>query len=118
MEVGQLNSTLRDYKKMNMNVHMDGQKVPRDHEAFMPRIKLMGLIFDLATQPEWEDLATDTSHITDKKTNRFCHIHGSPEDLMERRELTRKLQRYTGICVQRCGGAYTISSLSVCLRYR
>ena len=96
---------------MNMNVYMDGQKVPRDHEAFMPRIKLMGLIFNLATQPEWEDLATATSHITGKKTNRFCHIHRSPEDLMERRELTRKLQRYTGIYIQRCGGTDTVSAL-------
>jgi aromatic ring hydroxylase len=72
---------LKKLQKMNRNVYMDGQKVPRDHEQFMPGVKLMGTTFDLAYDPEWIDLSTATSHISGKKINRFCHIHQSHDDV-------------------------------------
>ncbi len=100
-------------QRMRANVYMDGEKVPRDHDAFMPGIKLMSLTLDLEADPEWEDLLTATSHITGKRINRFCHIHQSHEDLMKRRELTKKFQLYTGSCIQRCGGADSINALSI-----
>ena len=100
-------------QKMEKNLYMDGQKVPRDHEYFVPALEKMALTFDLATAPGWEPFLTATSHITGKKINRFCHIHQSPDDLTKRRELTRKFQLHTGSCIQRCGGADTINALSV-----
>lgn len=104
---------LKKLQKMKNNVYMDGQKVPRDHEQFMPGIHTMSTTFDLAYDPEWEDMATATSHISGKKINRFCHIHQSIEDLIKRRELTKRFFYHTGSCIQRCGGADTINALSV-----
>jgi 4-hydroxybutyryl-CoA dehydratase / vinylacetyl-CoA-Delta-isomerase len=100
-------------QKMDMNLYMDGQKAPRDHDYFMPALKKIALTFDLATDPEWEPLLTATSHLTGKKINRFCHIHQSSDDLMKRRQLTRKFQLHCGSCIQRCGGADTINALSI-----
>jgi 4-hydroxyphenylacetate 3-monooxygenase/4-hydroxybutyryl-CoA dehydratase/vinylacetyl-CoA-Delta-isomerase len=100
-------------QKMRGNLYMDGQKVPRDHEAFIPALEKMALTFDLAADPDWEPLLTATSHVTGKKINRFCHIHQNPDDLIKRRELTRKFQLYAGSCIQRCGGADTINALSI-----
>ena len=104
---------LKKLQKMGNNVYMDGQKVPRDHEQFMPGIKTIGDTFDLAQNQKWMEIATATSHINGKKINRFTHIHQSKEDLMKRREVTRQFFYHTGYCIQRCGGADTINALSV-----
>jgi len=100
-------------KKMGKNVYMDGQKVARDDERFLPALRLMGETFDLAHNQEWEEFSTATSHITGKKINRFCHIHQSIDDLLKRRELTKRFFYHTGACIQRCGGADTMNALSV-----
>jgi len=104
---------LKKLQKMGNNIYMDGKKVPRDHEQFMPGIRTMSETFDVAFDPQWEEFATATSHISGKKINRFTHIHQSNEDLMRRRELTRRFFYHTGVCVQRCGGADTMNALSV-----
>ena len=42
------------------------------------------MTYDLAQEPEYEELMTATSHLTGKKINRFAHIHQSTEDLVKK----------------------------------
>ncbi len=68
-------------KKMRRNIYVDGEKIDRDDELQMATINTIGLTFDYAAGPKHQDLCTATSHLTDEKINRFCHIHHSKEDL-------------------------------------
>ena len=77
--------TKEDYierlKKMKKNVYIGGKKVDRLDERLRPGINVICTTFDMANNPEFEDVCTATSHITGEKVNRFCHIHQSKEDL-------------------------------------
>jgi 4-hydroxybutyryl-CoA dehydratase/vinylacetyl-CoA-Delta-isomerase len=91
-------------KKMRRNIYVNGQKIDRDDELQMDCLKTIGVTFDYANNPEYEDLCTATSHLTGKKINRFCHIHHSKEDLHKKQDMTRMLCRVVGGCIQRCMG--------------
>lgn len=91
-------------KKMRRNIYVNGQKIDRDDELQMDCLNTIGVTFDYANNPEYEDLCTATSHLTGKKINRFCHIHHSKEDLHKKQDMTRLLCRAVGGCIQRCMG--------------
>ena len=98
-------------RKMRRNIYVDGEKIPRDHELQMDTINTIGLTFDLASQPEFEDLCTATSHLTGEKISRFCHIHQNKEDLHKKQDMTRMLCRVAGGCIQRCMGCDAANAL-------
>lgn len=100
-------------KKMKKNVYIGGEKVERVDERLVPGINVVGVTFDMAHNPEFEDVCTAQSHITGEKINRFCHIHQSKEDLLKKQEMTRLLCRRTGGCIQRCMGIDAMNALSV-----
>lgn len=91
-------------RKMRRNIYLDGNKIDRDDELQMDCINTIGLTFDCAAKPEYEDLCTATSHLTGEKINRFCHIHQNTDDLHKKQDLTRALCQLTGGCIQRCMG--------------
>jgi len=109
--------TKEDYierlKKMKKNVYIGGKKVDRLDERLRPGINVICTTFDMANNPEFEDVCTATSHITGEKVNRFCHIHQSKEDLLKKQEMTRLLCQRTGGCIQRCMGIDAMNALSV-----
>src|SRR4030042_2732843 len=76
-------------RKMRRNIYVNGEKIARDDEGQMPTINTMGLTFDYAADPKYEDLCTATSHLSGQKINRFCHIHHSKEDLHKKQDMTR-----------------------------
>jgi len=98
-------------KKMKRNLFMGGEKIGRDHEIFIPTLNVMGTTFDLAMDPEHEDLMTATSHLTGEKINRFSHVHQTPEDLHKKQDMTRMLCRAVGGCTQRCMGVDAINAI-------
>ncbi|MEM3551926.1 MAG: 4-hydroxyphenylacetate 3-hydroxylase N-terminal domain-containing protein [Candidatus Bathyarchaeia archaeon] len=100
-------------KVMNRNVYIGGKKVDRLDERLRPCINVICVTFDMANNPEFEDLCTATSHITGEKVNRFCHIHQSREDLLKKQEMTRILCHRTGGCIGRCMGVDAMNALSV-----
>ncbi|RJP18682.1 MAG: aromatic ring hydroxylase [Candidatus Abyssobacteria bacterium SURF_5] len=91
-------------KKMRRNIYVNGQRIDRDDELQMDCLNTIGVTFDYANNPEYEDLCTATSHLTGKKINRFCHVHHSKEDLHKKQDMTRMLCRVVGGCIQRCMG--------------
>ncbi len=95
--------SLKDQKHV---VYYNGELVPdvTEHPAFKPHINCAAKTYEMAQRPEFEDLATATSHLTGEKINRFTHIHQSVEDLIKKVQLLRAIAHETGSCFQRCVG--------------
>ena len=76
---------------------MFGERVenPVDNPIIRPSINSVAMTYDLAHDPEYEDLMTATSHLTGEKINRFCHIHQSREDLVKKIKMQRLLGQKT-----------------------
>jgi 4-hydroxybutyryl-CoA dehydratase/vinylacetyl-CoA-Delta-isomerase len=82
---------------------------PVDHPIIRPSINALRASYDLAeSEPE---LATAHSPIIGKKVNRFLHIVESPDDLVAKNKMQRRMGQLTGTCFQRCTGLDTISVL-------
>lgn len=102
--------TKEDYIKSLKDLHhvvfYNGKRVEdvTEHPALKPHINSAALTYELAAQPEHEDLLTATSHLTGKKINRFTHIHQSVDDLIKKVQMLRLIAHETGSCFQRCVG--------------
>ncbi|MFJ8819569.1 4-hydroxyphenylacetate 3-hydroxylase family protein [Amycolatopsis thermoflava] len=82
---------------------------PADHPIIKPSINALKATYDLAIdEPE---VATAWSPLIDAPVNRFLHIAESPDDLMKKHAMQRRLGQLTGTCFQRCTGLDTISVL-------
>ncbi|MEM2046740.1 MAG: 4-hydroxyphenylacetate 3-hydroxylase N-terminal domain-containing protein [Candidatus Jordarchaeales archaeon] len=99
--------------KMKPNIYLEGKRVGRDAPALQGGIGVISKTFELVDNPEFKDLLVATSHITGGKINRFTHVNRSPEDLLKKQEMIRKLCHLTGGCIQRCMGCDAINALSV-----
>ena len=95
--------SLKDQKHL---VYCNGERVEdvTVHPAFIPHINCAAKTYELALDPQHEDLMTAVSHLTGKKINRFTHIHQSVEDLIKKVQMLRLLSHETGSCYQRCVG--------------
>ncbi|MFZ5633265.1 MAG: 4-hydroxyphenylacetate 3-hydroxylase N-terminal domain-containing protein [Bacillota bacterium] len=52
---------LAGLKKLRPNVYLGGRLVPRDDPVFLPGIKTIGSTFELAADPQYEELTTAVS---------------------------------------------------------
>ncbi len=93
-------------RKKNLQVYMFGKKIeaPVDDPILRPSLNSVKMTYDLAQQPEYEDLMTAVSPYTGKRVNRFTHIHQSTEDLMNKVKMQRLCGQKTASCFQRCVG--------------
>ena len=71
------------------------------------------ITYDVAHDPQLEELATATSHLTGEKINRFTHIHQNSQDLIKKVKLLRLLGQKTGACFQRCVGLDSLNALFI-----
>ena len=98
-------------RNRGLTVYLFGERVeePADHPIIRPSINALRATYDLAVdEPE---LATAQSALIDAPVNRFLHIVESPEDLVRKNEMQRRMGQITGTCFQRCAGLDTISVL-------
>lgn len=97
---------IESLRNLDIKVYMFGEKVenPVDNPIIRPSINSVAMTYDLANDPEYEDLMTTTSHLTGNKINRFCHIHQSKEDLVKKIKMQRLMGQKTASCFQRCVG--------------
>ena len=91
-------------RKMRRNLYVNGEKIDRTDEMQETTLNTIGLTFDYAANPEYQDLCTATSHLTGERINRFTHIHHSKGDLHKKQDMTRALCQIAGGCIQRCMG--------------
>ncbi len=107
---------LESLKTKNMNLYLDGEKVSRDHEAIMTSAGVIGTTFDLAQDPELQDITTAKSHLTGETINRFTHIHQSTDDLHKKQDMTRMYCQKVTQCIGRCMGVDALNALN-CVSY-
>lgn len=74
-----------------------GEKIenPVDHPILRPSLNSVKATYDLAQDPQYEDLMTATSMFTGEKVNRFLHIHQNTEDLIKKVKMQRLLGQQT-----------------------
>lgn len=102
---------LESLRGRGTTLYMLGELVeePADHPIIQPSINALKATYDLAIdEPE---LATAYSPLVDARVNRFLHIAESPQDLMDKHAMQRRLGQLTGTCFQRCTGLDAISTM-------
>lgn len=93
-------------RKLNFKVYLQGELVknPVDHPIIRPSMNSVKMTYELAQNPEYKNLMTATSHLTNQTVNRFCHLHQSTDDLVKKVKMQRLLGQKTAACFQRCVG--------------
>ncbi len=93
-------------RKMNLKVYLFGKLIenPVDHPIIRPSMNSVAMTYKLAEMPEYQDLMTAVSNLTGKRINRFCHLHQSTEDLVNKVKMQRLMGQKTAACFQRCVG--------------
>ncbi len=109
---------LDSMRKMRFELYMFGERITNhvDNLIIRPTMNCVATSYELAEElkfPQYQELMTATSHLTGKKINRFCHIHQSIQDLVNKSKMGRVLGSYTGSCFQRCVGMDALNALSM-----
>ncbi len=104
---------IESLRNLKVKVYMFGELVENfvDHPIIRPSINCLAMTYELAHDPQYEDLMTATSNLTGKKVNRFCHLHQSTDDLRKKVKMQRLLGQKTGSCFQRCVGMDAFNSV-------
>lgn len=73
-------------RKLKPIVYCNGEKIESvvDHPMTKPHVESAGMTYELAHNPEYEDLMTTISHMTGKKINRFTTMQMSTDDLVKK----------------------------------
>jgi aromatic ring hydroxylase len=100
-------------KALKPNVYIDGDLVSREDSRLEPGMNVIALTYDLPQDDQYEGIFTATSHLSQEKINRFCHIHRSKDDLLKKQEMTRLYCQKSGGCIQRCMGIDAMNALEV-----
>lgn len=97
---------IESLRKLHFDLWILGKKVenPVDNAIIRPSLNSFAATYELAEDPQYEDLMTATSHLTGKKINRFTHMHQSTDDLIKKVKMQRLLGQKTAACFQRCVG--------------
>lgn len=100
-------------RELNFKVYVQGELVenPVDHPIIRPSMNSVKMTYELANDPQYEELMTATSHLNGEKVNRFCHLHQSAEDLVKKVKMQRLLGQKTAACFQRCVGMDAINAV-------
>ena len=64
---------IESLRKLNTRVYMFGEKIDNwvDHPMIRPSINCVAVTYDLAQDPQYEDLMTAKSHLTGRKDQPF-----------------------------------------------
>ena len=91
---------------LHLNLYSFGKKVENvvDNPIVRPSLNSFAATYELAEDPQYEDLMTATSNLTGKKVNRITHLHQSTDDLIKKVKMQRLLGQKTAACFQRCVG--------------
>lgn len=97
---------IESLRKLNLKVYFMGELIenPVDHPMIRPSMNSVAKTYELAEKPEYQDLMTVYSPLTGKRINRFCHLHQSTEDLVNKVKMQRLMGQQTAACFQRCVG--------------
>lgn len=97
---------IESLRKLNLKVYFMGERIdnPVDHPMIRPSMNSVAMTYELAEKEEYKEIMTAKSNLTGKTINRFCHLHQSAEDLVNKVKMQRLVGQKTGSCFQRCVG--------------
>ena len=97
---------IESLRKLHLKLYRFGKRVENvvDDPIVRPSLNSFAATYELAEDPQYEDLMTATSNLTGKKVNRFTHLHRSTDDLIKKVKMQRLLGQKTAACFQRCVG--------------
>ncbi len=100
-------------REMHPVVYCRGERVESvvDHPGIRPHVNAAAMTYDMALDPQFEQLLTATSHLSGHRISRFTHIHQSRDDLVNKVKMLRAIAQRTGSCFQRCVGLDAINAL-------
>jgi len=100
-------------RELDRNIYLFGEKLenPLDHPFIKPSLNAVAMTYELAQNPDYQDLATVRSSLKGEPINRFTHLHQSAEDLVKKIKLQRVLGQKTAVCFQRCVGWDAMNAL-------
>ena len=100
-------------RTLNFKVFLQGQRVenPVDHPIIRPSMNSVKMTYELAHDPQYEELMTAKSHLSGEKINRFTNLHQNTEDLVKKVKMQRLLGQKTAACFQRCVGMDAINAV-------
>ncbi|MBZ4654158.1 MAG: 4-hydroxybutyryl-CoA dehydratase [Peptococcaceae bacterium] len=104
---------IESLRKMNFKLYLFGERVENivDNPIVRPSMNSVAMTYELAHDPQYEDLMTATSSLTGKKINRFTHLHQNHDDLVKKVKMLRLLGQKTASCFQRCVGMDAMNAL-------
>lgn len=104
---------LKRLSEAERNIWVKGEKVEdvMEHPNIRPVINTIVRTYELALDPEFEQLATATSHLSGEKVNRYAHVEQNVEDMVKRVKLARVVGQQTATCAYRCVGHDALNSL-------
>jgi len=97
---------IESLKSLNPRIYYKGERIEdvTRHPATAPHVRAASLTYFLSDDEAYRELATTTSHLTEREISRFTHVHQNPGDLIAKVKLLRALGQKTGTCFQRCVG--------------
>ena len=97
---------IESLRGLKQKVYLFGELIenPVDHPIIRPSLNSIAMTYKLAENPEYEEIMTTKSHLTGNKINRFCNIHQSTKDLINKVKMQRLCGQKTASCFQRCVG--------------
>ena len=103
--------SLRDLRPRR--VYAFGEKIEDcvGHPLIHPSINCCAMTYKLAEMPEYRELMVTASNFTGKAVNRFCHLHQSTADLVNKVKMQRLCGSMTGACFQRCVGMDALNAV-------
>lgn len=107
-----LQAYLESLKNKNRNLYLNGERIARDHESLVSAANVIGMTFDLAQDPELQDITTAKSHLTGELINRFTHIHQTTDDLHKKQDMTRMYCQKVSECIGRCMGVDALNAIN------
>ena len=100
-------------RKMAAEVYSFGDRVTDlgDHPCFRPPLEAIGLVYEMTSAGQYDDLLTADSPFTGGKVSRFVHILHDREDLARRFRISRFLVHRHGACIgARCVSTGALNS--------
>jgi len=103
---------IESLRRLKPVIYCKGRKIESvaDDPMTRPHVNAAAMTYELALNPQHEDLMTAKSSLTGKRINRFTHIHQSTDDLVKKVKMMRMISQYTGTCYQRCVGFDALNS--------
>ncbi len=100
-------------RRKPMKIYLDGKLLddPLEHPYVKAAVNAVALTYELAQDPELKPLLTAKSALTGKTINRFCHLHQSAQDLVDKVRMQRLLGQRCGTCFQRCVGLDALNAV-------